>query len=88
MNKTSTLALLVTFVVTGFLASAVNGQESGEDPPQLDVSPARALHEQPVSTGFPGFSQAKRLPCLPKWRITGMPSGRRPRRFVQILMAS
>lgn len=64
MNKTSTLALLVTFVVTSCLASAVNGQESGKDPPRLDVSPKRALHEQPLSIRVSGLQPGEEVTLL------------------------
>ena len=55
MSRTSPLVLLFTFIMTGCLAAAVHGQESGKDPPQLDVSPQRALHERPVSIRVSGL---------------------------------
>jgi dienelactone hydrolase len=64
MNTTSTLVLLVSFIVTGCLASTVHGQESGNDPPQLDVFPQRALHERPVSIRISGLRPGEEVTLL------------------------
>lgn len=64
MIKTSPLVLLVTSIMTGCLAAAVHGQESGKDPPQLDVSPQRALHERPVSITVSGLEPGEEVTLL------------------------
>jgi dienelactone hydrolase len=64
LARTARTVTTFLFFLSGFTASTVNGQASGQQPPRLEVLPQRALHEQPVSIRVSGLQPGEEVTLL------------------------